>query len=1225
MRAMVSAGWWPSAPPQQRQHVIAGRMLVLPDGTWWLFGAWARWYRLHPSDGQWYLCPPPQAPATRMAARPAPQTGRLPMLPPHVLPAGPDFTFQAPAPLPFVGHGISPEVTDRVRATIEQAAALPAADYPHWWALFSSDVPSTVAATWGVMLWCAVAPVFDSRLDEQMLRLWEPYRARPLPEVDGPRWLTPPPLEALVGLYAERLRAGRVDAAVSVLRTMWAMAGALRDDPRFQARADALLAILNATLANPQMDYGVLPYGDQALVQQWLTRCPPSLAPALRHESSPGDNVRHAYYEFAEALVPIAGDPADPAYIEPRLVAAALLAADLAKVRQDVAAQVVPWLDPEIRYTIQAVQGQTGHPLRRLWPQDARLPEQLRAGLEGGERAESLLASAYALDLAWCRLVGIPARPRGFPMPTAILGEIIGASRARAAVAAAPITPPPGVSQPLQQAGRPGQPGTPPGGMPAAPAGPVGQPGGLPGAPASGSVHPAGRQPEPGQPFMQAPAEPPVANPAGGQGFVIEPPQSFQPPEGDGEAGDGFVVPYTRLGFVRPDGPPPQQPAAENRSPAPEPAGRELPFDPAATRLDDGAGSARPAAGPPRTRILGQDDILGDAPGETPGDGPDGEAARQGPPVPPAPNPALGGGTRIMSETMIADFDYLDEAPMPQVEQIAPPPERPGGDDGRVVERYGISFLSGREDVTVLLEELRTHPAWSAGAADMEATRIDGRPGSGPPPSVLLVGSPHTGQRRLSRMIALALAEIGIGDGAIRTADAADVRGAAPEQLAAVLEPGGPTLLFERLDVAILEAADPEAMVRSVRSVRTRPGPTTLIATCEPRHFKRLSQDHPELIELFRVYRLPDLTRPETRMRLLYLLADERRVTLDADALEAAEADLRRLRGPGDLVNARLVEAYLDQACQRGMERAGAAQSRLVLSAQDFAGVAEAIEPALRPPGDIDGYLRQLDALLGLEDVKAAVEELVAEAQMAAERIRHGVAPGTQGRHLLFLGPPGTGKTTVAGLVGGIYAALGLLSSGHVVACRPVHLAGRDAVDTDNRVAAMVEQAMGGVLLIQEAYRLDRVPQVVEELQRQLADCGDRLLMICTSPAAEMEGFLAGHPSFRAHFARTLEFQGLDDRQLVQLFQSYAERDLYLLDEELRVELLTRFERMRQDPSFAYARTVRQMFEQTVARQAARLAGMDVNAATVARLTVRDLPESPLERMLGNFQRDPRG
>ncbi|WP_146087518.1 AAA family ATPase [Thermomonospora echinospora] len=1316
-------------------------MLALPDGTWWLFGAWARWYRLHPSDGQWYLCPPPQSPATRMTARPAQQAGQIPVLPPHVLPAGPDFAFQAPTPLPFVRHGFSPEVTARVRATIEQAAALPAADYPHWWALFASETPSTVAVTWGVMLWCAAAPVFDSRLDAQMLQLWTPYRARPLPEVDGPRWLTPPPLEALVGLYAERLRAGRVDAAVSVLRTMWAMASALRDDPRFQARADALLAILNSTLSNPQVDYGALPYGDQALVQQWLTRCPPNLAPALRHESSPGDNVRHAYYELAEAVVQIAGDPSDPAYMEPRLVAAALVAADLAKVRQDVAGNVVPWLDPEIRYTVQAVHGQGGHPLRRLWPQDTRLPEPLRTHLAAADDgAEPLLAAAYAVDLAWCRLVGIPARPRGFPVPTAILAEIIGATRARAAGSAAPMTPPPGVSQPLQQPGHPAQPGVPaqPGaGAPGLPqvsgqsGGYGGQPpgsAGVPGVPDFGGPGAVGPQAEPGRPFMQAPAQPPAQDPTaqpspagqvqpGQQAFGIEPPESFhRPAEADAEHNDNFAVPYTQLGFAAQPGGGPQwnqpqqpasspydggaqqqpagwnaqQPAGENWSSpheagaqqqpagwnAPQPAagnwsspydggaqqqpadqsqqgwnapqqppyaqphpsapdssaqppqgavspaqgasgGAAEPVDPLATRIEGGPVPGRPAqAGPPRTRILGQGDIADDGAAERP--------ARHGPPVPPAPS-AAGPGTRIMSETMIGDFDFLDEAPMPArpVDQIAPPADH---SDRRVVERHGISFVSGEEDATGLLDELRAHPAWSAGAEaeqDMEATRVDGRPGAGTPPSVLLVGSPHTGQRRLARMIALTLAEAGIGDGAIRTADAADVRGAPAERLAAVLEPGGPTLLFERLDTAILEAADPEAMVRVVRSVRTRPGRTTLIATCEPRHFKRLSQDHPKLAETFRVYRLPDLTRTRNRMTLLHLLADERRVTLGGDALAVAEQDLERLRGPGDLVNARLVEAYLDQACQRHLDRAGAAQNRLVLTAQDFSGVAEAIEPALRPPGDIDGYLAQLDALMGLEDVKAAVEELVADAEVAAERARHGVGSGGQG-HLLFLGPPGSGKTTVAGLVGGVYAALGLLDSGHVVACRPVHLAGRDAVDTENRVAGMVEQAAGGVLLIQEAYRLDRSPQVVTELLRQLDEHRDRLLMICTGPPAEMEGFLAGNPAFKSRFGRTLEFEGLDDRQLVRLFQGYAERDLYLLDEELRVELLARFGRMREDPSFAYARTARQMFEQTVARQAARLAGADVNAATVARLTARDLPESALEQMLGNFHPDQR-
>jgi hypothetical protein len=199
--AMVTAGWWSSAPPQQRQHAIAGRVLVLPDGTSWLFGAWARWYRWHPSDGQWYLCPPPQAAATRMSGRPA-QAGQVPGLPPHVVPAGPDFSFDAPTPLPFVGHDLSAELTARIRATVESAAALPPAEYPHWWKLFSSSAPSTVALAWGVMLWCAAAPVFDSRLDDQMLGIWSSYRAKPLPTVDGPRWLTPPPLEALVGLYS---------------------------------------------------------------------------------------------------------------------------------------------------------------------------------------------------------------------------------------------------------------------------------------------------------------------------------------------------------------------------------------------------------------------------------------------------------------------------------------------------------------------------------------------------------------------------------------------------------------------------------------------------------------------------------------------------------------------------------------------------------------------------------------------------------------------------------------------------------------------------------------------------------------------------------------------------------------------------------------------------------------------------------------------------------------
>jgi hypothetical protein len=146
-------------------------------------------------------------------------------------------------------------------------------------------------------------------------------------------------------------------------------------------------------------------------------------------------------------------------------------------------------------------------------------------------------------------------------------------------------------------------------------------------------------------------------------------------------------------------------------------------------------------------------------------------------------------------------------------------------------------------------------------------------------------------------------------------------------------------------------------------------------------------------------------------------------------------------------------------------------------------------------------------------------------------------------------------------------------------------------------------------------------------------------MIVCTTtvPAA-MTDFLADIPNFRAEFLDPLEFAPLTDRQLVKIFQKFAERDLYLLDEELRVELLARFARLREEDGFAYAITVRRLFDETVARQASRLAGAaggqpgspagsagPVTATTVARLTARDLPESVLERIMGHFREDPGG
>ncbi len=537
-----------------------------------------------------------------------------------------------------------------------------------------------------------------------------------------------------------------------------------------------------------------------------------------------------------------------------------------------------------------------------------------------------------------------------------------------------------------------------------------------------------------------------------------------------------------------------------------------------------------------------------------------------------------------MSESMVGG---LYGAPMPErpVEQIAPPP--PPVPMPEVVERFGLRFVSGPDDAADLLD--------GVGRAATAGSRT---------PAVLIVGTPHCGQRRLTRLIARALASAGAGDGSVRTTDASELRG--DQAIEEALRREGPPLLFERLDEAVLGGDEPEAVAAAVTRAREDDGGAALIATCEPEAYRRIEERFPETAGLFEVFRLPDLTDIETRLALVHVLADERRVTIGATALDTVRADLVRIGGREDLVGARLVEAYLERAVARHTERAAAPHDRLVLAREDFRGIAEEIEPSLRPPRDVDGFLRTLGEMVGLEEVKRTVGGLVAEARMAADRAMRGLPSGNPSRHLIFLGRTGTGKMTVAGLVGGVYAALNLLDSGHIVVCDARALAGDEAASV---VAAQVERATGGVLLIEDAYLLARMPVAQAELTRLMEQRRDKFLIVCAGPPDEMDAFLLTDPGFRAGFGAIAEFAEPTDRQLVQLFSRLAERDLYLLDEELRVELLGRFSEMRHSAGFAFAKTVRRLFEQTVARQAARLAGGRVDAVAVARLSVRDLPD----------------
>ena len=418
-RATVAAPWWPTATPLQRHQALAGRLLAQPDHTWWFYGAWARWYRWHPADGRWFPCPRPAVPAARSAAI-YPQPGLTPpAVPAELLPTGPDYAFDFGTPLAVAGRPLSGATLSRLQRIISEASLAPVPDYPLAWNQFLHGTPSTVAAAWSTLLWCADVPLFDPAIDGPLLELWQPYLARP-PQTHGRlRWLTAPPLRTTIGLFAERLAAGRPDAAGQIARHMAMTAQALRDDPRFHARATALLAMIEPIQVNPAVDQPALAYGEGGVEREWLRRCPAQLACVLFGDTAPGERLQMAVYDLATTLEPFCGDPLEAGYVEPRHAAVSLLACDLTAHRPDQAAPIGGWLDPELRALLHELIDQPDHPLRALWPAGGTFTESF--GPPDAPAALAALGAMAAVDLAWCRLANdLPTPADGFPVPSAL-------------------------------------------------------------------------------------------------------------------------------------------------------------------------------------------------------------------------------------------------------------------------------------------------------------------------------------------------------------------------------------------------------------------------------------------------------------------------------------------------------------------------------------------------------------------------------------------------------------------------------------------------------------------------------------------------------------------------------------------------------------------------------------------------------------------------------------